>query len=450
MEADCTIGLDHFAGPILLGLRVIRNKLVGRLEIPQEDEVELRDLLASAAARVAAAAKWLLEKVPHLVEGFKSSLAMTVFVGRADLKKLFPPEKNWGKSSKAQQVTLPKAIERLHHCLGMWELVKIFIATDPDPTVIKADEVRRAIRSLASQIKVQLPESGLAQKRGLSGQGATPPRPPTSFLGAQKTAPTAFQGAENQGRNESAPPQITADEIMTRLTVSQAQQGQYYTRYNPKINLVPYQGLTGSPVQVRSVELSTLFNNGWLDDAIIDAYLKLVCNKGNGLEGEVNVRQGSPKWHAWSVYWDGSEAGVTLSWPPNAYPQAKVEDIEHHLIPRHGESHWTLFHLHKAGSGWRVVFYSSLDGYRDQVDQHWPEIASALMSISQGWQPGNIEPEKPKVQPIQGNDSDCGVMILCIARWMVENWPLNTLRAEDCPNLRDRMIVEIERWQLHS
>ena len=425
LTSGSDIGMEHFAGPILLGIKYVHSALLSWGREVKDHDHDTFTVVAHATRRLVNAVTWVREQVPQTVAAFKSSLAITVFVANSDFELIFPKDKNWTKAIRLQQVTLPDATEQLDSCLQMWELVKRFIDKDPDTSVVKAREAKEKIKILKRQISVQIPPSGAAQKRGRSGERGETPSPPPP------------------------PPQtaITPEEIMAKLTISQEQRAQHYTRYDPRIDLVPRHGLAASPISVSSVNLATLFDKSWLDDHIIDSYMALICHEGNRLFDKGGLQAGSPKWHAWSVQWPGISEAI-VSWPPPAYPEAKVEDVGHHFFPRHGREHWTLFHLWKSGNEWEVQFYSSKHGYGDQIEEHWPIIASALMATS-SWQPGAIIPGKPKVQPIQGNDCDCGVLLLCTARWMVETWPLNTLRAKDCPQLRERMIVELEKWRLH-
>lgn len=63
-----------------------------------------------------------------------------------------------------------------------------------------------------------------------------------------------------------------------------------------------------------------------------------------------------------------------------------------------------------------------------------------------------VEPKISIDQSIQRNTYDCGILLLCAARWRFEGWPLNSLKGgkeEGCHLLRERMIVELEKWRLH-
>ena len=195
----------------------------------------------------------------------------------------------------------------------------------------------------------------------------------------------------------------------------------------------------------------TLASGKWVDDAIIEGYLSLICHEANGhFESRVELPQ-SPRWHAWLSGWLG-ENDHSTSWPPSEYPGARVEDVEHHLFPRHAKDHWVMFHLWTGEGQWQAEFLSSLPGYEDEIHQAWPVIKQGLSSLSREMDLAAVEPKIPIDQPIQRNTYDCGVLLLCAARWRFEGWPLSSLKGgkeEGCHLLRERMIVELEKWRLH-
>ena len=108
-----------------------------------------------------------------------------------------------------------------------------------------------------------------------------------------------------------------------------------------------------------------------------------------------------------------------------------------------------MFHLYSDDQGsWRAEFLSSLGGYERAIQEDWPIIRTALSTLSNGLNLSDIEVMPPEGQPMQQNSDDCGVLLLCAARWTCERWPLSSIRAKDCPELRERMAVELEKWRL--
>ena len=221
-------------------------------------------------------------------------------------------------------------------------------------------------------------------------------------------------------------------------------------RYDRTIGMAPLEGLTKSPVPISVRNVLTLRNGFRLDDTVIDGYLSLVCHKKNGhFESGTGSLPQSPKWHAWSCHWlldhDNGK-----SWPPAGYRDAQVQDIAHHFFPRHMGIHWVMFHLYRddQGSNWTVEFFSSLGGYEIAIQQDWPTIMTALSRLSDGLNLSDVEVKIPENQPIQQNSSDCGVLLLSITRWICEGWPLSSIRADRCLEIRETMTVELEKWRL--
>ena len=219
-------------------------------------------------------------------------------------------------------------------------------------------------------------------------------------------------------------------------------------RYDRSIGMVPLEGRTKSPVPITVENVKTIYGGSWLDDAIIDGYLSLVCHKANG-HFESGPLPQSPNWHAWSCHWLSNDPRGE-SWPPPAYPDAQVQNIGHHFFPRHRVNHWVLFHLYRddQGKSWQAEFMSSQRGYEDAIQDDWPNMMAALSSLSDDLNLSGIEVEIPKDQPMQRNSNDCGVLLLCAARWICEGWPLSSIGAESCLEIRERMIVELEKWRL--
>ena len=429
------IALKRFVGPMLLGLRYLNGILVAKAQSAAAagGNEKQRSVFTAAAVRMAKAGPWVKDQVPKTVESFQSSFHLTVHVASVDYDdlfpegefNLFPKDKLKPKSDHLVQVTVPNVAERLDLCLRMWRLIRLYINDYPDPKVIKGPRAWQRINFLEEQIKAQLPPQGSGKKRLASSSPIESASPASGSLPYHST-----------------PPQ----EVAARLTINQEQREQYYNPYEPTRSIVPLDGPTQSLAPLTVSNIQTLYHNGWLDDRVIDAYLSLVCHEGNELFGKEGLQRGSPKWHTWSVLWPAIE---TVSWPPPAYPEARVEDVEHHFFPRGERSHWTLFHLWRSGGNWTVHFYSSLPGYDDQQEEQWPIIAAGLMTRSPDFIPGAVMPSKPRPQPQQYNSNDCGVLVLCTARWIVEGWSLSTLRASDCPRLREWMIVELGKWRLH-
>lgn len=120
------------------------------------------------------------------------------------------------------------------------------------------------------------------------------------------------------------------------------------TRYDRNVGIAPLHDLTKAPLSVSAENMLTLASDKWVDDAIIEDYLSLVCHEANGHFESRIERPQSPRWHAWLSGWFDENDHFT-SWPPSEYPDARVEDVEHHLFSRHAKNHWVMFHLWREG-----------------------------------------------------------------------------------------------------
>ncbi|KAL9621292.1 MAG: hypothetical protein Q9204_008129 [Flavoplaca sp. TL-2023a] len=198
--------------------------------------------------------------------------------------------------------------------------------------------------------------------------------------------------------------------------------------------------------------LLSLAGSNWLDDNVVDAYLRLVCHHGNEhfeLAQDVIFREGSPKWFAWPAV-TFSDFLPTAMWPPNMYDEARPQDVKHHFLPWCHGSHWSLFHVYVERANWHVDFYSSIEGYNDEASEKArSQVVDTLKHFSGGiLDLSAVHVQTPDPQPIQVNSYECGVLAINVARWLLEGWDLSTLRARDCPQYRQRMIVELEKWNL--
>lgn len=135
--------------------------------------------------------------------------------------------------------------------------------------------------------------------------------------------------------------------------------------------------------------------------------------------------------------------GTAALFPPSLYPAAQVDDVKHHLFPVHSKDHWVLFHVYYSQANCHADFFSSLPGYEFEVDTRWPHIVEQMLLFSERrLDLASVEVQNPKLQPCQSNVYDCGVLALCVARWIIEGWGLETIQPQNCRLYRQRMIVE--------
>ncbi|KAL8941393.1 MAG: hypothetical protein Q9216_002271 [Gyalolechia sp. 2 TL-2023] len=238
---------------------------------------------------------------------------------------------------------------------------------------------------------------------------------------------------------------------MDYLQISSEDRTRYLDRYDPRIGVTPCNGHLRSLNPVTARNIVSLIGSSWLDDTIIDNYLALICLHGNrvfDLKDDV-MQQGSPQWWSWTLWLFRSEQQTTGLWPSTIWPLANLQDVEQHFFPvLSEESHWVMFHLLRRNNAWEANFYSSRRGYEGEIKARWPKITAELLQYSHGaLDVSQVKVRVPK-QPVQLNGYDCGVLMLCVARWLMEGWNLNTIQADECSYYRERMILELEKWHL--
>ena len=192
-----------------------------------------------------------------------------------------------------------------------------------------------------------------------------------------------------------------------------------------------------------------------ISDRVVNNYLALVCHRANRhftLQDPLAKQSGSPKWHAWDTFTGESlkrNSQLGKVWPPPWYPEAKLEDTEVQLFPWHVDmNHWCLGVLTKVDGSWVLDQYSTLPGYDTGMASKWAEVEEYLSTKSDGAINALMTEIRYSQAPEQTNGTDCGPFILCIARWLMEGWPLTHITPELMAHLRRRMAFELERWSL--
>ncbi|KAI4202661.1 MAG: hypothetical protein LQ350_002454 [Teloschistes chrysophthalmus] len=157
-------------------------------------------------------------------------------------------------------------------------------------------------------------------------------------------------------------------DIMDALKIGEAGR-QIVARYKLE-GLAPATGILKSPVEIFHRDVQCFLKSHWLNDSVIDGYLALVYHHGNGHFAAADAGEGdrqrsrTPRYHAWPV-----SQGFEAQWLPSAYPQAKLENVQHQFFPvLVGRSHeceaehnqWILVYLLKWNNSWLIYFYSGI------------------------------------------------------------------------------------------
>ncbi|KAL8952120.1 MAG: hypothetical protein Q9222_001932 [Ikaeria aurantiellina] len=399
-------------GPIMLAVKYLQAKVPEAYRIERDEAVKAQ--LKHAANAIINAGKWLLPQVKADLSNH-GALKWAVTVAKDELNQL---------TSTNQAVNDTYHIE---HCRRVYELVGLFVR-DKEQAQVSASTVKQALKALDTLV----PSEG-----------------PSTPLGNRLFRPYL------RSSRAGARPVDNLAAIKGYMKVSSEDQ-EHVRRY--KQGVASLEGIVQSRVPLKTPAISTIPGTGWLDDNVIDAYLALVCHHGSGNfkaldAGASFPLTGTPRYYAWTTqFLEGLD--IVQSWVPGAYLAPRLEDVQQHFFPvicGHSgvRNHWALFHMFKEGGSWRVEFYSSLPGYFDVSKVKFIDATRRLREFSNGaLKVSQVRPHEARIQPRQTNSSDCGVLILLYARWIMERWPLETLKPDQCAQYRDRMIVELEKWRL--
>lgn len=250
-----------------------------------------------------------------------------------------------------------------------------------------------------------------------------------------------------------APPLFDTAAMIDRLQINEVES--HLLALFERTIAVETPGILEPPAVPILEEMTAILRGQWICDRGIVCYLALVCHHANGhfnLPDPCAKQSGSPKYHAWDTLTvDSLRQGKSLgkAWPPQWYPEARLEDVEIQFFPWHiTGNHWCLGVLSKVEGSWVLDQYSTLPGYDASMQESWVELGKYLETKSDGAINALTTETRYPSTPQQNNGDDCGPFILCIARWLMEQWPLNHINADDMPAHRRRMAFEIEKWRL--
>ncbi|KAI4113719.1 MAG: hypothetical protein LQ345_005360 [Seirophora villosa] len=403
-------------GPMLLAFKYLSKTIKPRWI--REDKATRKEL-SKASAALLAAVQWLQPQVMSYIKGH-TSLSFTVQVAQAELDELSKPNASGTAIMKHQ-------LARVEHCRLLWTLIKMQSQQATPEEAIAANRIKGAFRKLDAVANRPLAEP-LPRNEEFQ-----PRREKMSQAGKRRT--DSYAAVKDHLRLSDKDKKVLRPYFQGRA---------------------PTEGPVASPASLPVTSIATLRGAEWVDDRVVDSYAALVCHHGNGHFETANADtnsielEGSPKYHAWPLHlFEGLD--TAMAWPPPRYPNARVESIKHHFFPfLVSESHWVMVHLWLDRTTWVVDFYSSAQGYERAAEEKWAGMAAELKTLS--GKALNVTRQHfsiPFDQPQQLNSNDCGVLILCVARWIMEGWPLDTLWSSDCFQYRELMMVELEKWRLH-
>lgn len=189
--------------------------------------------------------------------------------------------------------------------------------------------------------------------------------------------------------------------------------------------------------------------NGWLNDAIIDAYLQAIVDHANEAAG--HKRGETPKFHAFNNFFynnlrdEGAEK--VKRWGKRAKIGGKdLLKVEWVFMPVnvHG-NHWTLIAVSPARK--TIEYYDSFHGMvTNEIRNVKAWLKSELGSDykDQEWKVLE-DPEKPGMGkgPRQLNGSDCGMFTVTTAKMISLGVDPMAVSANDMPTQRKRLVAEL-------
>ncbi|KAI4113264.1 MAG: hypothetical protein LQ345_005717 [Seirophora villosa] len=215
--------LERNAGPMLLALKCLSQG------IQKASDVTIQDR-AALAKGIRLAVNWLMPQAESHLHN-KSSLAVSVQIAKEELNFLLP--------SGAMQAghRLHGKERRVHHkhCEMVWQLVQCHARIlGPDP-IVKADEIKSALKTLAQY-------------------------EPTGDLGAPKRQKgplfPVHDQASHAGQRQSDG--TSSEMVLANLTVSKDDRQRYLNRYDQRKGVAPQDGPTQSPISVLAEDIVTL------------------------------------------------------------------------------------------------------------------------------------------------------------------------------------------------
>jgi hypothetical protein len=181
----------------------------------------------------------------------------------------------------------------------------------------------------------------------------------------------------------------------------------------------------------------------WLNDEVVNAYLKIVSEHGKRQDDKFAK---VPSHHAFNSYFykniaDSSKGpSFVARWSKRAgIHGSRVLETEYIFIPINANSHWTLCVL--SGRQKTITAYDSLNGngrYKMNIILNWVKFELGDEFKEDEWTLINGQTSQ------QANSDDCGVFTITNARQlMLGADPKNTFNASKVRVQRERIVAEV-------
>lgn len=209
--------------------------------------------------------------------------------------------------------------------------------------------------------------------------------------------------------------------------------------------------ITKYGIEVLHHDLLTLADGKWLNDKVIDFYLRLIMDQVNGPD----CKQGQQKIHVFSTFFYSTLSkrgyqGVSR-WAKRA--KVDVSKLEYLFVPVNlNQMHWTLAYVDNVNK--RFVYVDSLYGTGDDIlvallDYMTQETERVHGKSMGGKDYTQYELESEAQGPKQQNGFDCGVFA-CTAVAALARHLGFCYGQDDMPALRRKMAYEILKGRLED
>lgn len=182
--------------------------------------------------------------------------------------------------------------------------------------------------------------------------------------------------------------------------------------------------------------------DSWLNDEVINGYLKIVCDHGN----KDNRPDQVPRYHAFSSFFmtnlmDVKKGPASVKrWATRAKIGGKnLLQVDRVFIPINSGAHWTMLVVSPKLKN--ISYYDSMAGNGMKYIRYVIEWLKAELGKDFEERDWLMEPAVPS--PQQTNYSDCGVFAITSAKHIMLGQDVMAYGSADIPIQRRRIVAEI-------
>ena len=193
-----------------------------------------------------------------------------------------------------------------------------------------------------------------------------------------------------------------------------------------------------------TLDLACLFSPNWLNDEVINQYMKLL----NSVDNEVFM---------FTTYFYNTFSTRGFEAVENYYRRYNIFSYKTILIPVHHRRHWFLITyngdklesydpLIYPGETLEESYQLHLQILTDIKDKYWKQL---FQKYDKPFNEPSIIVHLPPTIPLQDNGYDCGVFLLSFAKCIVFGQSFN-FGTDDMIQIRDTIRAELQTGQIHN